>query len=267
MNMKLLPTARSLSFASLPVAFLAMSLIATPALAQMGDNKPAEKPAEKKATDEKDAASKPAETKPAEATQQADVMKYVSFETSMGTMLFELNETKAPISTANFLAYVKDGHYAGTIFHRVLAGFVVQGGGMDVNKREKETKAPIKNEWRNGLKNDRGTLAMARTAVSDSATSQFYINLKNNDALNQPRDGAGYAVFGKVVHGMDVVDKIAAVQVDRAGMPAKDVTVTAAKELTKEEADKMMGKETKKEEGKEEEKKEGEKKAEEKKPG
>jgi peptidyl-prolyl cis-trans isomerase A (cyclophilin A) len=189
----------------------------------------------------------------------------------MGTMLFELNETKAPLSTANFLSYVKDGHYNATIFHRVVAGFVVQGGGMDSTGKEKETKAPIKNEWRNGLKNNRGTLSMARTQIADSATSQFYINLKDNNFLNEPRDGAGYAVFGRVAHGMDVVDKIAAVQVGRGDVPVKPVTINTAKEVTKEDADKLMGKDTQTEPATEAARGEGKKpaddKKEEKKPG
>jgi peptidyl-prolyl cis-trans isomerase A (cyclophilin A) len=113
----------------------------------------------------------------------------------------------------NFLEYVKSGFYNGTIFHRVIPGFMVQGGGFTVDMQEKQTKAPIKNEAGNGLKNNRGTIAMARTNNPDSATAQFFINVVNNDGLNRPLpDGFGYAVFGKVVSGMDVVDKIAKVK-------------------------------------------------------
>lgn len=133
-------------------------------------------------------------------------------ETSLGNVKVELFEKEAPISVKNFLDYVKSGHYNGTIFHRVIPGFMIQGGGFTTDMTQKETKPPIKNEAANGLKNDRGTLAMARTMVVDSATAQFFINVAKNDFLNH-RPGAGpqaygYAVFGKVLEGMDVVDKI-----------------------------------------------------------
>jgi len=133
----------------------------------------------------------------------------VVMETSMGTIKVELFEDKAPITVKNFLAYVDDKHYDGTIFHRVIDGFMIQGGGMEPGMKEKKTKDPIKNESSNGLKNTKGTLAMARTNVPDSATSQFFINVKDNDFLDKAnaRDGVGYCVFGKVTDGMDVVDK------------------------------------------------------------
>lgn len=138
----------------------------------------------------------------------------VIIETSLGNIEAELNAEKAPISVANFLKYVDKKHYDGLIFHRVISGFMIQGGGMDEKMQEKKNDAPIKNEATNGLKNDRGTLAMARTSVVDSATSQFFINTVDNGFLNHsspdPR-GYGYAVFGKVTSGMDVVDKIRAV--------------------------------------------------------
>lgn len=138
----------------------------------------------------------------------------VVIETSLGNIEAELNSEKAPISTANFLKYVDKKHYDGLIFHRVISGFMIQGGGMDEKLNEKKNEAPIKNEATNGLRNERGTLAMARTSVVDSATSQFFINTVDNDFLNHsspdPR-GYGYAVFGKVTSGMDVVDKIRAV--------------------------------------------------------
>src|SRR5205823_1077231 len=116
----------------------------------------------------------------------------------------------APISTKNFLRYVNEGHYNGTVFHRVIPTFMIQGGGFSPDLTEKPTHEPIKNEADNGLKNDLGTVAMARTSEPDSATAQFFVNVKNNDFLNhdQARDGVGYAVFGKVIAGMDVVDKI-----------------------------------------------------------
>jgi peptidyl-prolyl cis-trans isomerase A (cyclophilin A) len=140
----------------------------------------------------------------------------VLMKTSLGNVKIELFQKEAPATVKNFLAYVKSGHYKSTIFHRVIPGFMIQGGGFTAEMQMKKTMAPIKNEASNGLKNDRGTIAMARTSAPDSATSQFFINVVNNDTLNRPMpDGYGYAVFGKVIEGMDVVDKIAAV---RTGM-------------------------------------------------
>ncbi len=137
----------------------------------------------------------------------------VLMETSMGNVRFELFPKEAPVSVRNFLSYVKSGFYGGTTFHRVIPGFMIQGGGFAPDMKQKPTGPPIINEAGNGLKNDRGTIAMARTAAPDSATSQFFINLVNNEALNRPMpDGYGYAVFGKVIGGMDVVDKIASVK-------------------------------------------------------
>ena len=135
----------------------------------------------------------------------------VLISTSMGDIKVELNEAKAPMTVKNFLSYVNDKFYDGTIFHRVIPSFMIQGGGMDKDMKEKTTKPPIKNEAGNGLKNDTGTLAMARTGVVDSATAQFFINVKDNAFLNHRDEtpgGFGYAVFGKVVDGMDVVQKI-----------------------------------------------------------
>ena len=136
----------------------------------------------------------------------------VKLTTNHGPIVIELDEAKAPISTKNFLAYVDDGHYDGTIFHRVIDGFMIQGGGFTTDLTQKPTREPIPLEASNGLKNDTDTIAMARTGNPNSATSQFFINVKNNDALNAPSpDGYGYTVFGKVVSGKDVVDKIRAV--------------------------------------------------------
>ncbi|MDD5284487.1 MAG: peptidylprolyl isomerase [Desulfuromonadaceae bacterium] len=133
----------------------------------------------------------------------------VIMETTLGNIKIELFDKEAPISVRNFLEYSKNGFYNDTIFHRVIPGFMVQGGGFTSDRKQKPTRGPIKNEAANGLKNDRGTVAMARTPFPDSATSQFFINVVNNKMLNRPNpDGAGYAVFGKVVEGMDVVDKI-----------------------------------------------------------
>jgi cyclophilin family peptidyl-prolyl cis-trans isomerase len=150
-------------------------------------------------------------------------------ETSLGTVEFELFADKAPISTANFLKYADDGFYNGTIFHRVIPTFMIQGGGFTEAMVQKPVKSPIKNEATNGLKNERGTLAMARTGVVDSATSQFFINVKDNSFLDHrgtDPSSYGYAVFGKVTSGLDVVDKIKAVQTSSKG-PYDDVPVTA----------------------------------------
>jgi peptidyl-prolyl cis-trans isomerase A (cyclophilin A) len=139
----------------------------------------------------------------------------VKLSTSLGDIVVELEREKAPKTVDNFLAYVKAGHYDGTIFHRVIESFMIQGGGMKPDMSEKATRAPIPLESRSGLTNVRGTISMARTMVPDSATAQFFINVKDNPFLDQAnaRDGNGYAVFGKVVSGMDVVDKIKAVAV------------------------------------------------------
>lgn len=156
----------------------------------------------------------------------------VVIETNMGNIELELFKSEAPITVENFLKYVEDGFYDNTIFHRVIEGFMIQGGGFTPQGQQKETNAPIKNEATNGLKNDRGTIAMARTQVVDSATAQFFINHADNDFLNH-RDtsvqGYGYAVFGKVISGMDIVDNIANVATySRMGMgdwPVEDVVI------------------------------------------
>jgi peptidyl-prolyl cis-trans isomerase A (cyclophilin A) len=143
----------------------------------------------------------------------------VILKTSKGQIQIELYPDKAPITVTNFLTYVKSGHYNGTIFHRVIPGFMIQGGGMTPDMKEKSTNPPIKNEGRNGLKNDRGTIAMARTPAPDSATSQFFINVNNNVMLNYAGPGReGYAVFGKVVAGMDIADAIVSVPTKNVGM-------------------------------------------------
>ena len=147
-------------------------------------------------------------------------MTRVKLTTSQGPIVLELDEAKAPISVANFMKYVDAGHYDGTIFHRVIDGFMIQGGGFTKDMRQKPTQPTIKNESTNGLKNDNYTVAMARTNVRDSATSQFFINVKDNDFLNYSGDnpnGWGYAVFGKVVEGKDTVDKIRKVATGNAG--------------------------------------------------
>lgn len=160
----------------------------------------------------------------------------VVIETSMGDITIELFRDKAPISVRNFLSYVKDGYYTGLIFHRVIKGFMIQGGGLDEAMQPKKTKFAIKNEATNGLSNKRGTLAMARTAVVDSATSQFFVNLVDNTFLDhrgKTPDLFGYAVFGQVSEGMEVVDAIAAVKTgSRAGhtdVPAENIMINGVR--------------------------------------
>ena len=162
-----------------------------------------------------------AQTAPAASPAPA-ARPVVALETSLGTIKIALDRDKAPISTENFLAYVRAGHYDGTIFHRVIPNFMIQGGGFDASMKQKPTKPPIKNEAKNGLKNRRGTVAMARTNDPDSATSQFFINVKDNTALDYGMRNPGYAVFGEVVEGMDVVDRIVAVPTTMRG-PYSDV--------------------------------------------
>ena len=154
----------------------------------------------------------------------------VKLETSAGDIVLELDAAKAPKSADNFVQYVKAGHYDGTIFHRVISNFMIQGGGMTPDRREKATRPPIPLESRNGLVNTRGTVAMARTNDPNSATSQFFINVKDNDFLNaaQSRDGNGYAVFGKVTSGMDVVDKIRNVPTGPGDFPNEPVIIKHA---------------------------------------
>jgi len=153
---------------------------------------------------------------PLHAAEQATPK--VQLKTSLGTIVVQLDPAKAPKTVEDFLQYVKDKHYDGTIFHRVINGFMIQGGGFTPDMAQKPTRAPIPLEAKNGLKNDEYTIAMARTGNPDSATAQFFINVKNNDGLNAPSpDGHGYAVFGKVVQGQDVVDKIKAVATGNRG--------------------------------------------------
>jgi len=160
----------------------------------------------------------------------------VVMETSMGTVKLELFQDKAPATVKNFLSYVDKGFYDGTLFHRVMSGFMIQGGGFEPGMKKKDTDPPIKNEAGNGLSNERGTLAMARTTDVDSATAQFFINHVDNAKLDHKDNSAlgfGYCVFGKVAEGMDVVDKIAAVAVTTKGMfenvPVEDVVIKSAK--------------------------------------
>lgn len=167
------------------------------------------------------------------ASAQSAANPRVKFATSQGEFVVELEPAKAPKTVENFLQYVNDKHYEGTVFHRVIDGFMIQGGGFTADMQQKPTRAPIPLEAKNGLKNDRYTIAMARTGNPNSATSQFYINVANNDMLNAPNpDGHGYAVFGKVVQGQTVIDKIRTVPTGNRGMhqnvPVSAVTITSA---------------------------------------
>ena len=157
----------------------------------------------------------------------------VKLHTNHGIITLELDAAKAPVTTENFLSYVKSGHFNNTVFHRVIDGFMIQGGGFEPGMKQKPTGAQIKNEADNKLKNDKYTVAMARTSDPHSASAQFFINVKNNSFLDYPgQDGWGYAVFGKVVEGQDVVDKIRQVKTTRKGMfsdvPAEDVVIEKA---------------------------------------
>lgn len=185
-----------------------------------------------------------------ETRKKENEMVHVLMQTSMGDIALELDRGKAPITVDNFLQYAEKGHYSGTIFHRVMPNFVIQGGGFTPEMQEKPTGAGIKNEWRNGLNHDRGTIAMARVGHQhDSAKAQFFINVTDNHALNDVErpnaDGAGYAVFGKVVQGMDVVDRIRNVRTGRhpetsmGDVPVEPVVIRAVRRMTDEEVAKL----------------------------
>jgi peptidyl-prolyl cis-trans isomerase A (cyclophilin A)/peptidyl-prolyl cis-trans isomerase B (cyclophilin B) len=163
------------------------------------------------------------------SAQAADAPQ-VTLKTNMGDIVLELYPEKAPKTVANFLQYAKNGHYNGTIFHRVIGSFMIQGGGFDKDMKQKPTNSTVENEARNGLKNEAYTVAMARTAAPHSASAQFFINVKDNSFLDYPgQDGWGYAVFGKVVKGMDVVNKIKGVETNNSGMhqnvPVKPIVI------------------------------------------
>jgi cyclophilin family peptidyl-prolyl cis-trans isomerase len=186
-----------------------------------------------------------AQTAPAKEPAPVAAMEYAVIKTTKGDIVVELDRAKAPITVENFVTYIKDGFFDGTVFHRIVPGFVIQGGGFTPKGEQKKTRAPIANEWQNGLKNKRGTLSMARTNNPNSASSQFFISLKDNDALDQPiSGGAGYAVFGRVVVGMDVVDSIARSPRGSRGpmqdWPVEDVVMMKVEMLAKAEADKLV---------------------------
>lgn len=195
---------------------------------------------------------KPPEKRPVPDTPAAVEMVYVQMNTSKGDLILELDGKRAPISVANFLKYAQRKDYDGTIFHRIAPGFVIQGGGRTPDLKERPSDAPIENEWTNGLKNNRGTIAMARDAAPDTATREFYFNLKDNSQLDTAREStgnAGYAVFGKIIAGLDVMDAIAAVKTrdvseDLKGVPDEPVLIVKVVQITKEEADKAAKRDT-----------------------
>ncbi len=208
---------------------LCASLLAGGSCFAAQDTKPAEPPT-----------TKPAQTKPDDDTAP---LAYVLMKTSLGEIVLELNREKAPISVKNFLSYTDKEFYDGTIFHRVMSTFMIQGGGFTEDMQKKPTDPPIKNEWTNGLKNVRGSIAMARAPQPDSATAQFFINVKDNPNLDRPNDGAGYAVFGKVVAGMDVVEAIKSVAVTtnplnprKRTYPVEPIVIESVSRLSADEA-------------------------------
>lgn len=184
------------------------------------------------------------QNQPAPSTDESNKAEpiYVRMKTSMGESVIELNPAEAPRSVENFLHYVDGEFYDGLIFHRVIPHFMIQGGGFTPDMKQKRpTRPPVVNEWRNALKNERGTIAMARTASRDSATSQFFINVTDNPDLDRPiSDGAGYAVFGKVIHGMETVDKIRRVPTQTVGphrnVPSEPVFIEEIRRLSDDEA-------------------------------
>ena len=188
------------------------------------------------------------DTRPAAppSSPPAQPIAYALMTTSMGDILIELNGPKAPITVANFLSYVDKGYYDGTIFHRVISNFMIQGGGMTPGMNKKTTDPPIENEWRNGLKNTRGSIAMARLGGRPgSATSQFFINVKDNPSLDTPqRDPAAYAVFGKVVVGMDTVEKIRTVDTGMKkgspDVPIETIMIEKVRQISNEDASKRI---------------------------
>jgi cyclophilin family peptidyl-prolyl cis-trans isomerase len=212
------------------------------------------KPAAPAAAPPKEAPAAPAADAPADAPKPTGpAVEYVRMTTSAGDVIIELNREKAPISVENFLAYVDEGFYTGTIFHRVIKTFMIQGGGFSAELKEKAvTRKPIKNEWQNGLKNVRGSVAMARRPDPDSATCQFFVNVVDNAYLDEPRMGGAYAVFGRVVAGMDVVDRIKDVPTGKkqaetpqgkpmfSDVPLEPVTIQKITRMSADEAKKLI---------------------------
>lgn len=214
--------------------FVAVFCLIGVAQAQQDTTAPADKPQAAGQSDDGEAAVKP-----------QPKLEYVLMETNKGAIVLELNREKAPITVENFLSYVDKEFYNGTIFHRVISNFMIQGGGFTATMQQKPTEEPIKNEWTNGLKNVRGTIAMARTTAPDSATAQFFINVVDNKNLDQPiSGGAGYAVFGKVVAGMNTVDAIRYVPTTHrsghANVPVEPVVIEKVSRISEEEAKKRI---------------------------
>lgn len=218
-------------------ATIALSCLASPALAQggtpgtpTGDKPQSAQPAATTPAAAPQAKPAPAPETPATTEDKKEpALVYVTMTTLMGDVVIELNNEKAPLSTANFLSYVDKNFYDGTIFHRIMPNFMIQGGGFTPDMNQKPVGKGVKNEWQNGLKNVRGSVAMARTRIADSGTSQFFINVVDNGFLDEPRDGAGYAVFGRVISGMDVVDKIKAVPTGPGDVPKSTVEIKSIK--------------------------------------
>jgi len=218
------------------------------------DTKPAKTPPPpptKKAPSKKQPTTKPQEpAKDKEVDVDNAPLVYVLMQTSMGDIVIELNREKAPITVKNFLSYSDKNYYDGTIFHRVIPRFMIQGGGFSEDMKKKATAKPIKNEWENGLKNVDGSIAMARLGRQpDSATAQFFINVKDNDSLDVPRDGAGYAVFGRVVAGMNVVRNIEGTVTTTKGsyrdVPAETILIKKITRMTDDDAKERIEQEKK----------------------
>ncbi len=237
-------------FAVIVASFTSLAFFAGSAVAQTPTPKPVDPPkaAEqpKKEEPKKDEPKKSDEKAKTPETKPMASFEYVKMSTSKGDIILKLNKEKAPISVENFLKYVDKKFYDGTIFHRVIPNFMIQGGGFTPDMKQKTTDAPIKNEWKNGLQNKKYTLAMARTQVPDSGTSQFFINVADNAFLDQARDGAAYAVFGEVAVGNAVVDAIAAVKTGNKGgmgdVPTETVTINSAVKITEDDAKKAGAK-------------------------
>ena len=217
-------------------AFCSLFALTTLASAQGENQPPATQPAEEKTTDT------------LTTDDKENDMEYVLVETNKGDMLFELNREDAPKSVENFLKYVEAEFYDGTIFHRVMSNFMIQGGGFTRSLQKKDTNKPIENEAGNGLRNERGSIAMARTNDPNSATSQFFINVVDNDFLNrdQAQDGVGYAVFGKVIAGMDTVDRIREVMTTSVqgmqNVPIEPVTMEKVRQVEADEIEALTEK-------------------------
>lgn len=235
-------------FAVLVASFTSLAFLAGSAVAQTP--KPADPPKAvepvKKDEPKKDEPKKGDEKAKTPETKSMPAFEYVKMSTSKGDIILKLNKEKAPISVENFLKYVDKKFYDGTIFHRVIPNFMIQGGGFTPDMKQKPTDAPIKNEWKNGLQNKKYTLAMARTQVPDSGTSQFFINVADNAFLDQARDGAAYAVFGEVAVGNSVVDAIAAVKTGNKGgmgdVPNETVTINTVTKISEDDAKKAGAK-------------------------